>query len=58
MSALMGCVAHAKCIHDFIEAAAKGVIGIRRTVFLLADIGLIFPLYEPWVNFLVNHRHL
>lgn len=58
MSALMGCVVHAKCIHDFIEAATKGIIGIRRTVFMLADIGLIFPLDEPWVNILVNYRHL
>lgn len=58
MSALMGRVAHAKCIHDFIEASAKGVIGIRRSVFLLADIGLLLALYEPWVNILVNHRHL
>lgn len=54
MSALMGRVAHAKRIHDFIEAAAKGVIGIRRAVFMLADISLIFPLYEPWVNILMN----
>ena len=58
MSALMGRVAHAKCIHDFIEAAAKGVIGIRRAVFMLADVSLIFPLYEPWVNILINYRHL
>lgn len=58
MSALMGRVAHAKRIHDFIEASAKGVIGIRRSVFLLADIGLIFTLDEPWVNILVNYRHL
>ena len=55
MSALlMGRVAHAKYIHDFIEATTKGVIGIRRTVFMLADIGLILPLYEPWVNILMN----
>ena len=54
MSALVGRVAHAKRIHDFIEAATKGVIGIRRVVFMLADIGLIFPLYEPWVNILMN----
>lgn len=58
MSALMGRVAHAERIHDFIKAAAKGVIGIRRAVFMLADIGLIFPLYEPGVNIFVNYRHL
>lgn len=54
MSTLMGRVAHAKYIHDFIEAAAKGVIGIRRAVFMLADISLIFPLDEPWANILMN----
>ena len=54
MSALMGRMAHTKCIHDSIEAAAKGVIGIRRAGFMLADIGLILPLYEPGVNIFMN----
>ena len=56
MPALMNGVIHFESGHDSIKAAAKGVIGIRRAVFMLADICLILPLHEPWVNILVN-RH-
>lgn len=54
MPALMNGVIHFESGHDSIKAAAKGVIGIRRTIFMLADIYLILPLHEPWVNILVN----
>ena len=54
MPALMRRVIHPERGHDSIKAAAKGVIRIRRAIFMLADIGLIFPLYEPWVNLLIN----
>ena len=56
MPALMNGVIHFESVHDSIKAAAKGVIGIWRPVFMLADISLTFPLHEPWVNILVN-RH-
>lgn len=41
MPALMNGVIHFESGHDSIKAAAKGVIGIRRAVFMLADICLI-----------------
>ena len=56
MSAFVWCMLHPEGAHDFIEAAAKGVMSIWRAVFMLADISLTFPLHEPWVNILVN-RH-
>ena len=55
MPALMNGVIHFESGHDSIKAAAKGVVGIRRAVFMLADICLILPLHEPWVNILVSH---
>ena len=56
MPALMRGMLHPKVGHDSVEPSAKGVIGIWRPVFMLADISLTFPLHEPWVNILVN-RH-
>ena len=56
MPALMNGVIHFESGHDSVKAAAKGVVSIWRAVFMLADICLILPLHEPWVNILMNRN--